>query len=190
MAASFPDDSTFRDTFARLTTERAKFRDAGMQMEEELLNILQFSVLFNHDLRILIADIESDNESSRGRLYARFLVLIMYEAAEDLQALLGGKLRGILDTWSAPDELLSDRKTLHKRLGQFRADNDLKFGEMRNKLAAHRDHDASEQLMVLDSLDVAAVTQEGYRFITWLTDLHKYAKRIMEWEMERTRRAV
>jgi hypothetical protein len=182
MIDAFPDEGVFRDSLASITRNRELARQMGDISDETLMNAFQFTVIFNYDLRVLQVDVQGAGDSWRGRLYTRYLMLVMHEAADDLVAILGTHFRAVLKAWHAPEPMIAELNALHKQLTAFRRDNEAAFAVTRNSITAHRDHDATLQLQALEGIDIKAMLAESYRLLDWMTSFHKYCSRMLDWQ--------
>ncbi len=105
-------------------------------------------------------------------MQARTLVLLLYETAHRLPAVLGGKFRRAVEAIGASDSLPT-LNTVHGRVTAFAAEYGGELYTLRNLVVAHRDQDASAQLEAL-TFDVDRVHHLGWMFFQVLTPLYEY----------------
>jgi hypothetical protein len=158
-------------------TNRARLEELGDSTGLILLNVIQFSLLFNFDLSCLLRDMRARKGTWHVKLHARHVVLTIFECVDDFLALLGKDFREVVRKTADSEAALASLNGLHKRLRLFQEGHP-EFQGIRHSIAAHRDHDAAAQIRQLEGLDDSAVEQAGYEMIKWLTDLHAFTTQI------------
>ena len=165
------------DALLSSMTNRARLEATRDSTGLILLNVIQFSLLFNFDLSCLLRDMRARKGTWHVKLHARHLVLTLFECVDDFLALLGKDFRELVAKTPDSEASLVTLNGLHKRLRMFQ-DGHPEFQAIRHNVAAHRDHDAAAQIRQLEGLDDAAVEQAGYEMIQWLSDLHAFTTNI------------
>lgn len=145
-----------------------------------IVNMIQFLLLFNYDLRCLLEDIRRHREAWHRKLYARHLIVTMFECTDDLTSLLGKNLRNIIDRRIQGSALLQELNGLHETVSQFKSNNDITFRKIRVQVLAHREHDASVQLEILQNLDVRKVEECGCELLEWITECLRFFDGLLE----------
>lgn len=95
------------------------------------------------------------------KFHARGLAVLLLELSEDLPELLGKKYRNWLSELELGSEWTERLNNIGRQLSSFRKEHTPFLRRVRNYIGAHRDHDASTQLELIDSLDVLEVFRLG-----------------------------
>jgi hypothetical protein len=157
----------------------------GLAHHRRIYNVALYVLLLDHDLASLGADMVSATNEWRRKFIARQLATILYEAIEDLPALLGRDFRSSLAAVGLDDAGIKELNTIMGQLNTFKRDHSKELQHLRNFAGAHRDHDAGAQLRILDELVPLAVFELGAQFygpvgqlVDWLTKLTAATGRI------------
>lgn len=152
---------------------RAALEVVGSADDIRLINVVQFSLLFNFDLSCLLRDLRARKGTWHVKLHARHLALAMFECVEDFLALLGKDFRALVSKTDNTGAALATLNDLHRRLRAFQ-DQHRDFGPIRHSITAHREHNAAVQIHLLQNLDDAAIESAAWAMIKWLSDLHAF----------------
>jgi len=136
-----------------------------------LINVVQFSLLFNFDLSCLLRDLRARKGTWHVKLHARHLALTMFECVDDFLALLGKDFRALVASTDSTGAALAKLNDLHSHLRVFQ-DQHREFGPIRHNITAHREHNAAVQIHLLQNLDDAAIENAALAMIQWLSNLH------------------
>lgn len=141
-------------------------------------NVTLYLLLLDQDLADFTDDMVGATGDQRRRFVAKHEAVLLYEAADDLPHLLGRDFRAAVAALGANDlqqKRLNDCSSL---LSHFWRMHRNFLGEIRQALAAHREHDALtyvEKLDALEPLEVMRLSAElsGHlqRLIAVLTEL-------------------
>jgi hypothetical protein len=137
----------------------------------KLLNVVQFALLFNLDLSVLLEDLNTTSPTWRKRLHARHLILLLFECVDDFVSLLGKEFRSVLLSREHGTELLARLNALHAQLRTFQQRYG-HFRDIRTTLVAHRDHHAPRLLETLEQIRASEVDAAALEMLNWLTALH------------------
>jgi len=114
----------------------------------------------------------------RRRFVAKHQAVLLYEAAEDLPQLLGREFRKSASSLGASPQLQKRLNESSSGLNQFWQKHREFLGDIRQALAAHREHDSLSYMDKLDALRPLEVMELGAEFsshlevlISVLTDL-------------------
>lgn len=124
-----------------------------------ICNAALFCALMNYDLTVLLFSQAQELNLSRRRFYSRHLALALYEATEDLPAVLGKDFRKSLSSLSDVSTHLTYLAEIRSLLSRFKDDNGQLLKQIRVYCVAHRDHDAYKQLQMIESIDDTAIYQ-------------------------------
>lgn len=152
---------------------RSALEAAGSTDDIRLINVVQFSLLFNFDLSCLLRDLRARKGTWHVKLHARNLALTMFECVDDFLALLGKDFRALVARTANAGAALATLNHLHSQLRVFQ-DQHRDFGPIRHSITAHREHNAAAQIQLLQNLDDAAIESAAWAMIQWLSDLHAF----------------
>jgi hypothetical protein len=145
--------TTLESTIRTFELERERSLRLGMPNYAAIHEASLFLVLFSYDLTVLRADCLSEFRGSRKNFYARQLCLLIYEGLDDLVTVLGKPLREAVEGLTNDPEILSQLGLCTKKLNQLKKTHEPELGEIRNAVAAHREHRPHIQLQVIAKMD-------------------------------------
>jgi hypothetical protein len=157
--------TALENTLATLSSTRKKFESAKLAKGVPIFNLAQFAFLVQYDVSALAHDALLAKSVWRRKLYCRLLAVTLIESVEDLTKLAGWEFTKLVDgVYSDPSvqqRLLSIRQDLHKFLKKY----EKMLRDVRQNAAAHRDHDATKQLQIIESLDCDKVLKAAQEFV-------------------------
>ena len=166
---------------ATLATVRRTLQGATQVNAEStrtVFNVGLYVLLLDQDIGFFTNDLICAIGDRRRTFVAKHEALLLYEAAEDLPQLLGRDFREAVKRLGASTEQIGQLNSVSSDLNQFWQNHREFLGEIRNALAAHREHDALGYVEALDALkplDVmrraAALSQLLDRLIGTITEL-------------------
>lgn len=120
-------------------------------------NVLEFATLYGYDFNCVFEDMLEHQGTRRGLVYARFLVLLVYEASNKFRSLLGGQFQADLRSLGyGEDEVVLGRGIHNCFVRAFeRCNRD--FGDVRHGVVAHRDESGANQYGLIDKAQVREV---------------------------------
>ena len=133
----------------------------GLEKHRRIYNVSLYVLLLDFDLFCLSSDMINAKNHWRRKFVARQMAVLLYEAVEDLPALLGGDYRNALTAIGVESSVISELNAITKQLAQFRQEHASDLQEIRNLAGAHRDHNAGAQLVLLDTLEPLHVYKLG-----------------------------
>ena len=145
--------TTLENTIRTFEKERARSIRLGMPNYLAVHDATLFLVLFSYDLTVLQADCLSELRLSRKNLYARQLSLLIYEGLDDLVVVLGKPLRSAVESFTNEQEVLQRLGECTKQLNALRKKHEAELSEIRQVVAAHREHRPDLQLQVMQKMD-------------------------------------
>lgn len=152
---ALPGTAAAREMFARL----------DMNDVAELYRVLEFALLLNFDLSILFADFVKNEHKPQAHVYARFVILTIYEGTKTYRHLLGKQLQKELASSEATKDLIPHIRASHKALNDVASEAEEVYADVRNGIAAHRDSDATTQLRRLRQIGGEELTDFVLRFL-------------------------
>lgn len=127
--------------------------------DEYLLNVIELALLAWHEISALSSDTVRYEGTFRANLYARLLVLSMYESAKRLKGLLGPDFlqaaRSVVPEGPTEGEL----RRVHSDMSRFFKSCRTRFGDVRDGIVGHRDPDPNVRLALLLRTDSESALQ-------------------------------
>jgi hypothetical protein len=143
-----------------------------------VFNVALYVLVLDDDLAHFTNDLVCAIGERRRTFVAKHEAVLLYEAAEDLPQLLGHDFREAVKALGASDSQIARLNAASKELNAFWQEKRAFLGNIRNVLAAHREHDAVEYLdklalvKPLEVMQCAAGLSSGLeRLVEVLTDL-------------------
>jgi hypothetical protein len=133
-----------------------------------LYNSMSFLLLLHYDLAVLAYDHSAEADERKQNLYARQLCLLMHEALDDIPKVFGGPFRNAAASLPNGDDYLQRISEVLKILSCIRKENHTQIAEIRNFVAAHRDHDSLRQLEIMRKIDSLWLMAVSGQFIEFL----------------------
>ena len=146
-----------QDTIGTFKAEIERYQRLQVPRYQNICNAALFCALLNYDLTLLLFSQMQELNPSRRRFYSRHLALSLYEASEDLPAILGKDFRISLSSLSEAATHLECLAEIRSLLSRYKADNGQLLKQIRVYCVAHRDHDAYKQLQTIESVDDSAI---------------------------------
>jgi hypothetical protein len=97
-------------------------------------------------------------------VYARFVILTIYEGTQTYRHLLGKQLQATLASSDVAKDLIPHIRRVHKALNNVASEAEQQYGDVRNGIAAHRDADAITHLQRLRGIGGEELTDFVLRF--------------------------
>ena len=155
-------------TLPTIETQWHHANQLGLTKYSTLYNSMSFLLLLHYDLAVLAYDHATEVDERKQNLYARQLCLLLHEALEDIPSVFGGRFRDAAASLPNGDNYLIALSGVLKTLSDIRKENHAQIAEIRNFVAAHRDHDALNQLEIMrkiDNLWLMAITGKFIEFL-------------------------
>ena len=143
----------------------------GLTKYSSLYNSMLFLLLLHYDFAVLAYNHATEVDERKQNLYARQLCSLIHEALEDLPAVFGTVFRKAAISLPNGDIYLSAISGVLKTLTDVRKANQSSIAEVRNFVAAHRDHDALRQLEVMRKIDNLWLMSVSTQFIEFLGNM-------------------
>jgi predicted Zn-dependent protease with MMP-like domain len=153
--------------------------ERGWTTHTQLWNAGLFINVVSHDLSIISHDIIRVRDDWKRRYLARALALILYEISEDIPTVLGKKFQAAMKTLSVPDEMKAKLNSEKNKFSDFWNEHRELLKEIRISVAAHRDHDAMEQLRIIEKIDILDMHSLGAKLGSRLNDLGEATQAIL-----------
>jgi hypothetical protein len=153
------------------TAARRAVENDGIPAHGRVLNVLQFAILSHYELACLLEDMADHNSSFRGRLYARLLIVNIYETTHKLQSLLGRQLRADFLEAGVSKQEMDTLGKIHQAFVRLHEECDRRYGDVRNGIGAHKDPSAETQLELIEKANIHDVTNLVIEILKWTAGL-------------------
>ena len=120
-------------------------------------NAYEFILLVQFDVSCLMRDMVSHESELGPNLYARLLVLTIYESTLTMRRLLSRNFQSTLEN-ALEIENNSALRQIHSRVQRLFEECNLQMGAVRDGIVGHRDADADVRVELLEKADVQEVT--------------------------------
>jgi hypothetical protein len=138
--------ASVRQTLAQATTIRA-------QNIQTVFNVALYLLQLDQDLAYFTTDMVQAVGDRRRAFVAKHEAVLLFEAAEDVPQLLGKQFRTAIVALSVPPEHVQVINAVSSDLNRFWREHRNFLGNIRNVLAAHREHDALTYARTLDAIE-------------------------------------
>lgn len=159
---------------AKIRPVRREMEKAGHDDLVVIANLVQFIELFTLDFTFISMDHTRQNHKWGRGLYGRILSLMIVECFDDFGALLGKRLRSTITSLEYDPSVLATLDSIRRELKQLVVKHDADLRAIRNNVFGHRDHDATLQLEVMDTLDIASIVKIREDLMRWLLKLQDF----------------
>ena len=164
---------TLDDALQNLASFRRAAEEVGLPDIVDLINLQQFFYLWRFDYFVVASDFFTANHPRVRGVYARILAMQLYEQFSDMATLLGRRFREIIGTLPDAKTLLTQLNELHSEHTRLKQEHEKPLKHVRNLVAAHRDHDAAQQLATIEQLDPLEVAKLNQRIHDWSLSLDR-----------------
>lgn len=139
----------------------------------KLLNLIQFATLCSDDLNIATYEVSNPKLYSLKwekfkRFHTKILALMIFEMLDDFIRLLPNPMYKILEDIDPSGNYINDAKGLHKELVEIKKDDYEYLRGIRNNIAAHKEKDASMQIVIINGIDTVKIIKISDRLKLWL----------------------
>lgn len=172
--------NTLEQLIITLETERARAATNGALNFVRITDASLFITLLTYDISVLRADHITQFRESRKNFYSRQLCLLIYEALEDLPSVLGKEFRQAVRNISNDEILINGLNLCTRKLSDLQKTYAVELKEIRIFAAAHREHNALSQLVVIRKVDddkigkiAAEVDAVLHEIVTWMIEITK-----------------
>ncbi len=143
-----------------------------------LVNLTQFIAICSLDISILARQVIMPTRSWKRTLHARHLALALYELLEDVPQLLGKPLKNIVSRGKYPELDMRNLDICRTKLIELLGRHKNSLHDVRIITAAHRDHNGTELLNIIDSLDVDRMRKLAHGAMHWCADTLNYLQHL------------
>ncbi len=159
--------SSYDDLRKKLEVVSETVRNAKMNGWDEIIpiwNLAGFILTASLDAKISCENLIFLSGYGKKELQIRNLCVLIYEASEDLEQLLGRELFDELRNLEISLQTVQALKAAKKELSRFRKEHQASLKLIRKIVGAHRDHDFLVQLETIEGLSGTAFLKVVFRF--------------------------
>lgn len=164
---------------------RASTEAAVTLWKPEVLNAIELATLYRLEAASLVQDFQLA-KGARKAMYARLLLVTVYESMSTLRRLLGKAFREEMMRVVGP-ETSDQLNEIGKRISETFARTNEQFKDLRNQLAVHRSPDAMQRLYHLSNTDGAAIASLSAQAFSPLVSLSELYARYQVHHLEELR---
>lgn len=135
----------------------------------QFANVAQFLSICALDITMLARQVLLPFNSWKHKLHARHLALALFELSDDMPQLFGKSFRDLIQRGPQPDEHIAALNECRNALSVLMEVHTQRLTDVRNVTAAHRDHDATALLKMIDSVDVTRFRDLAQDAMNWCT---------------------
>jgi hypothetical protein len=162
---------------------RRRLDQAGSPYDTHTLNVLEFLALIQHDQSAILVQLLDATTRLQVILFARLLLLTVYESLKQLRGLLAKPFQDELALALGTHPEGTSARAAHSRVARLFAEWEREFGPTRNKVIAHHDADPEVRLQLLESIDADNLALRAYEVGSGLLplqgDLARYTRRFL-----------
>jgi hypothetical protein len=151
------------------------FRSGAYGTNLELLKWLDdfclFTIFSLYDLWILQCDYEKSTKKYQQNYYARQTALLCFELLSDVPQILNENFQKLLLEKISNKDINERAKLIRKKLNQMRNEKESELKNIRDLVAAHRDHDISRQIETINSMDNKKIIQFAFDYMKLIEEL-------------------
>lgn len=136
----------------------------NLEQSKELWNVACYVYITSFDLTIITENLYLTQNEWGRRFFARQSALLIYEAIDDIMNLTGKKFRNMLEQLENAAELKVELKAISTNMNEYKNHNYLKLQQIRNKSAAHRDHDCTDLLKTIGEINWSGTVELSRQF--------------------------
>ena len=169
----FKQKADYYDEALRLFGEFRK-RAYGTKLEllEWFSDFSIFTLLGAYDLWIILIDYQKAIKVYQRTYYARQAALICFELLSDNSQQIGNEYIKLLIEKVDEENISKKAIQIRKDFNKLRSDNESKFKDIRDYTIAHRDHNISNQLKIINSLDMDWIMEFSMDYLNKIEELH------------------
>ncbi len=171
---------TAEENLDLIVQTRRKLEENGVTLDQRVFNVYEFILLLQHDLSALMCDMVRNHTRLGTSLYARLLILLIYETSEKLQKVLLAK--DFREEYLAALDVEDNRSLIdaHKRASDLFKRCNSKYGAVRRGLAAHWDVDPDERQRLIDTAEVRPIADLAIEMLGVLLDVTRLLSQYFE----------
>ena len=152
----------------------------GQRDVETIWNSAFHVNIIDHDISVLQYFYTVTNDVWASRTALRMLVLVIYEAMNDLPKLYGKSFIEACKTADIYDSIAREHKIMKKCLDQFKKENQFYFKDIRVKTAAHKEDEAFQFIQSYLNIKEIYILELAGKFREILNDFGAFSQNVIE----------
>lgn len=152
-----------------------KYREAIYWTESELLKWFSdfaiFTLLGSYDLFIIICDYHKSIKKFQQTYYARQASLVCFELLDDISQHFNKNFNELMLNKIKDSSINEEYKRLSKAFNKMRNDDGAKFKTIRDYTIAHRDHNISKQIEIMNDMDNEWIIKFSLEYLKVIEEL-------------------
>ncbi|MBP1631314.1 MAG: hypothetical protein H6Q15_2207 [Bacteroidetes bacterium] len=153
--------------------------DKGTNDHVILWNVFGFINILSYDLVSVGYSLLFETKKWQKVYFARQVVLLMYEALNDIPDILGKDFKNIFKDISEANNYLMELKSLQKEFGKFKTIHFENLKQIRMNIIAHRDPDIDNQLHYIETIDPYEIINIMLDFENILRSISDHLQKLM-----------
>lgn len=141
-----------KEASATIRSTLEQFTSFNANNHRTIFNVALYLILLDQDLADFTDDIINATGDRKRAFIAKHEAILLYEASEDITQLVGLKFREAIKELSLSKEQMLKLDAASSNLNEFWRTNREFLRNIRNVLAAHRDHNALQYVEMLEQL--------------------------------------
>jgi len=143
----------------------------------DFINAFAFYRLSFLDIALLLKNFLTSKTDLEKKIYAKMLVLNLYEFIEDIPQIFGRDFMNALPD-VVNNELLDELKNIKKAIQNIKTESHTYLKEIRNTVVGHKDHNTFIQVEVLDKIDFDKIEKYCMSIYLLYLSLNTFEKNI------------
>jgi hypothetical protein len=155
----------------QITALRRLLEQHGRDADSRVLNAFVFTLLSNFELVCLMEDMVDHDPTYRGHLYARLVIVNIYETSLKFKSLLAKDFRADLATAGVSSADINELATIHRGFVHLFEECNRLYGDVRRGIGAHKDLSAEKQLALIEKATIHDVADLVTEMMKWTSML-------------------
>jgi hypothetical protein len=151
----------------------------GLDLLMWLSDFSIFSIMGSYDLWIVLNDYYGAQKKYQQYFYLRQASLICFELLTDISQHCNNNFNDLLINLIVDRSINNESRRIRKSLNKVRNDNVSKFKHIRNLTIAHRDHNISQQVEIMNNIDADWIIEFSLNYLKLIEELHILLNRAM-----------
>jgi len=174
----------FDDVLRFLSTYRVAAYQTDIDVLKWFSDYAIFTVLALYDLWILQCDYEKATKVYQQNYYARQTALLCFEILSDISEHNGEKYSKLFIEIIDNDSINARAKSIRKNLNKIRNDNEKRLKDIRDFTAAHREHDMTKQIDIINEMNNDEIMKFAFHYMKEIEILNKLMNDVVKYIQE------
>ena len=138
-----------------------------------------FTIFGLYDIWILQCDYEKSIKVYQQNYYARQTALLCFELLSDIPQNINENYQKLLIEKIINARINEDAKLIRKRLNQIRSDRESDFKDIRDRVTAHREHDISNHIDIINKMDNFEIMKFALEYMKVIEELNELLNEVI-----------